>query len=193
LKSFLNDNYGKYFNLNKTKLIPGFLFQLAAFLVLIIFGFESLIAPLVIVNTLIFGFFLIYMKSYTKDGRELMDKIEGYEEYLTTAEKGRFEKVSAIEFTEKYFEKHLPYAIAFGCESKWLKAFENALANLGKDISTYSPTYFSGPNSFSESKAFSGDNFSNSISQASVPPGSSSGFSGGSSGGGGGGGGGGGL
>lgn len=191
LKSFLTTNYSKYFNLNFTKLIPGFLFQFAAFLILLILGYEYLLVPIVLINSLIFVFFFIYMKSYTKEGRSLMDKIEGYQEFLSTAEKGRFDKVQAIDFTEKYFEKHLPYAIAFGCESKWLKAFENALANLGKDISTYNPTYFSGPNSFSQSKAFSEDNFSNSISQASVPPGSSSG-SGGSSGGGGGGGGGGG-
>lgn len=93
---------------------------------------------------------------------------------------------------QMFFEKLLPYAIAFGVEKVWAKRFSNLKLTLpdwyrGYNSNTFTTVYFisslnSSLNSFS------------SVSQPPTPTtstsGFSSGFSGGSSGGGGGGGGG---
>jgi uncharacterized membrane protein len=102
-------------------------------------------------------------------------------------EKDRFERVVK---TPEMFERFLPFAMAFGVERKWARAFQ--------DIYREPPKWYVGSNS----SAFDVNRFSHSLSDlssragnamASSPRSSSgSGFSGGSSGGGSGGGGGGG-
>src|SRR5207249_3353790 len=60
------------------------------------------------------------MASRTAAGREAMQKTLGVRLYMTTAEKYR------QQFAEKaeIFTQLLPYAIVFGCVSKWAHAFE---------------------------------------------------------------------
>lgn len=94
-----------------------------------------------------------------------------------------------LEFQAKYqywFERFLPFAVAFGVEKIWAERFKNLHLKEPEWYSSYNSGHFSSThftNSLNSSFA--------SVASASTPPSSSSsGFSGGSSGGGGGGGGG---
>ncbi len=150
----------------------------------------------IIVGIIIFVNILFYhlLKAPTLLGRKLLDKIEGFEMYLSTAEKDRLNYLTPAEKTPELFEKYLPYAFALNVEQKWSEQFSDVLAKAAIDQS-YSPTWYSGTawssfNAAGFASSFS-SSFSSAVSSSSTAPGSSSG-SGGSSGGGGGGGGGGG-
>ena len=136
------------------------------------------------------GVFLIAaaraMPRKTKKGKNALLGARGFEEYLSRAER------QEIEFQERhnYFERFLPYAIAFGIADKWAKAFEG--------IQTAPPQWYSGyeggfqPTIFAHDLSVASSNWGVAMSSTPRSGGSGSGFSGGSSGGGGGGGGGGG-
>jgi uncharacterized membrane protein len=133
-----------------------------------------------------FGWF---MPSRTVRGTREVEKVLGFQEFLSRVESDRFERVVK---TPEMFEKFLPYAMALGVEASWAKAFEG--------IYTEPPQWYSGPGGV---HTFRPSSFTNSLgamsSQAATVMSSSprssggSGFSGGSSGGGFGGGGGGGF
>lgn len=150
----------------------------------------------IIVGIVFFLNILFYhlLKAPTLLGRKLLDKIEGFQMYLSTAEKDRLNYLTPAEKTPELFEKYLPYAFALNVEQKWSEQFSDVLAKAAAE-QNYSPSWYSGTgwNSFGASgftSSFS-SSFSGAISSSSSAPGSSSG-SGGSSGGGSGGGGGGG-
>lgn len=138
------------------------------------------------------------MKAYTAEGRQVMDKIEGFRMFLKAADEDRINFVNPPAKNLALYEQYLPFAIALNCEIEWGNQFEDIIKSAAADPDSGSV----GSHSFSSS--FSNHNFSSSfagslsgaISSASTPPSSSSGgggsFGGGSSGGGGGGGGGGG-
>lgn len=152
---------------------------------------------LVILN----GVYIYLLKAPTPFGRELMDQIEGFKLYLSTAEQHRLDIMHPPEMTPELFEKYLPYAIALGVENQWSERFANHLRASGTDPGSYDyhPHWYSG-GQFNLSSSSGGISdmsrgMASTISAAAVPPSSSgSGFSsgGGFSGGGGGGGGGGG-
>jgi uncharacterized membrane protein len=149
---------------------------------------------LVVVN----GVFFYLLKSPTPFGRELMDKIEGFKLYLSTAEQHRLDIMHPPEMTSDLFEEYLPYAMAMGVENQWSERFANHLKASGTDTSSYNyhPNWYSGGqfNLSGSSGGFSdfSRGMATTISAAAVPPSSSSSGGGGFSGGGGGGGGGGG-
>jgi uncharacterized membrane protein YgcG len=138
---------------------------------------------------MVFGYF---MPARTVSGARAYEGTRGFEEFLRRVESDRFARVVK---TPEMFEKFLPYAMAFGVEAKWAKAFD--------DIYREPPTWYVG----GDFTGFNARTFSSRISGLSTRAGStmssaprsaggssgSSGFSGGSSGGGGGGGGGGGF
>jgi uncharacterized membrane protein YgcG len=127
------------------------------------------------------------MPARTTAGARALERLLGFEEFLARVEMDRFERVVK---TPEMFERYLPYAMAFGVERKWAKAFQ--------EIYREPPRWYVGTNA----AAFNLDGFSSRLSDlssraqsvmTSSPRSSSgSGFSGGSSGGGSGGGGGGG-
>ena len=129
------------------------------------------------------------MPSRTTPGTRELEKVLGFQEFLSRVEADRFERVVK---TPEMFEKFLPYAMALGVEDNWAKAFEG--------IYNEPPQWYIGPyaaHAFRPS-AFTSDLGRMSTQAAAVmasAPRSSggSGFSGGSSGGGFGGGGGGGF
>ncbi len=147
------------------------------------------------------------LEAPTLHGRELLDKLEGYRDYLRLAESELMEKVAeAPAMSIALYEQHLPYAMALGVEQQWSARFEQALASglVSAPQGGYKPDWYSG-RSLSSPQSLSGSlssNLGRAMATASVAPsssssssfGSSSGGSGGggSSGGGGGGGGGGG-
>lgn len=150
----------------------------------------------IILCTRVLNIFSRLLAAYSPDGRKLMDKIEGFRMFLSTADEKRLDMLNPPEKTLELYEKYLPFAIALGCEIEWGQKFESIIETAyldGKATSSFSQSFTRDNDSFSSSFASS---FSGAISSASSPPSSSSGggssFGGGSSGGGGGGGGGGG-
>ena len=126
------------------------------------------------------------MASRTAAGRDVMQKTLGFRLYMNTAEKYR------QQFAEKaeIFTQLLPYAIVFGCVTRWAKAFE------GIDTSASNSWYVGNAPFQAALLSSSLESMNSGISSAiaTSPPssGSSSGFGGGGFSGGGGGGGGGG-
>ncbi len=132
----------------------------------------------------IFGFL---MPARTEGGTRALEHVFGFEEFLERVEGDRLRDFVK---TPELFEKCLPFAMAFGVEKQWAKAFDG--------IYTTPPTWYAGSNY----SGFNAGSFSHRLStmstraesaMTSAPRSSSgSGFGGGGSSGGGGGGGGGG-
>jgi hypothetical protein len=128
------------------------------------------------------------MPARTETGARMLEQVLGFEEFLRRVESEQFKRV--ILDKPELFDRYLPYAMAFGVEKNWARAFEG--------IYTQSPTWYVG----SGGGGFSASRFSSSLSAMSSKAGSTlsssprsssgSGFGGGGSSGGGGGGGGGG-
>jgi hypothetical protein len=147
-------------------------------------------AALAVLNIVFFNL----LRAPTVEGRKLLDQIEGFKMYMTTAEENRLDVLHPPEKTPELFEKYLPYALALDCENEWNAKFATVLAAAAAAGAT-GPSWYSGRHwdsgrtgSFTDSL---GSSLSSSISSSSTAPGSSSGSSGGGSSGGGGGGGGG--
>ncbi len=145
---------------------------------------------LAIMNVVFFNL----LRAPTVEGRKLLDQIEGFKMYMTTAEENRLDVLHPPEKTPELFERYLPYALALDCENEWNAKFATVLAAAAV-AGAAGPAWYSGRNwdagrtgSFTDSL---GSSLSSSISSSSSAPGSSSGSSGGGSSGGGGGGGGG--
>ncbi len=140
-----------------------------------------------VLSALIVIGFGIVMPARTEAGTRALERVLGFQEFLNRVEGDRLRDFVK---TPEMFEKYLPFAMAFGVEKRWAKAFEG--------IYTEPPQWYVGTNPM----GFNAGSFSNRLagmsSQAastmtSSPRSSSgSGFSGGGSSGGGGGGGGGG-
>ncbi|MDP9265619.1 MAG: DUF2207 domain-containing protein [Chloroflexota bacterium] len=155
-----------------------------AYLLGMLFG-AALIGIAVAIIGLAFAVTAAAMPARSAIASETLRRALGFRMYMVTAEKDR------AAFAEKanLFSAYLPYAIVFGCVSKWAKAFS------GIDTAAATSSWYSGASGFQAASFASNlESFSSSMSStiASTPGGhGSSGFSGGSSGGGGGGGGGG--
>ena len=135
----------------------------------------------------------VLMGAPTKEGRSMMDRIEGFKHYLSVTERERFDRMQAPEETLTLFEKYLPYAIALGVETRWAERFQSQIAAAMASPAAQGSTlgWYSGHSSpWSDIGGFTssiGDSLTSSIGSASTSPSSGSG-GGGSSGGGGGGG-----
>ena len=123
-----------------------------------------------------------FMARKTAFGREMFRRAQGYELFVSTAEKHR----------QKFFENRnmfnevMPYAIVFGLTEKFAKAFKDM------ELEPAQPSWYSGTGTFNAVVFGSTmSSFSNSLSSAMVSSPGGSGFSSGGSGGGFGGGGGG--
>jgi uncharacterized membrane protein len=138
--------------------------------------------------------FFHLLRAPTVPGRRLLDQLEGFRMYMTTAEEERLKILHPPEKTPELFERYLPYALALDCENEWNTKFAAVLAAAAV-AGAAAPVWYSGRNwdwgrtgSFTDSL---GSGLAASAASASTAPGSSSGSGGGGSSGGGGGGGGG--
>lgn len=142
--------------------------------------------------------FLFYelLKAPTLAGRRLLDKIEGFKEYIDIAERHELDFKHPKGRSPELFEEYLPYALALDVEQQWGESFADVLAEAQATDSSYSPTWYHGTHwsnaNIGNFTSSLGSSFTNAISSSSRAPGSSSGGGGGGSSGGGGGGGGGG-
>jgi uncharacterized membrane protein len=146
---------------------------------------------------LIFTAFILFFISSrfhkrTPRGNETFQKLEGFRQFVAKAERPVIERL--MKDDPLYYDKTMPYALAFGYLKQWNKQFEGLL--------TQPPSWYSSPmlygtdlthswSSFSESFPTEINNigsvFSSSPSSSSGGGGGGGGFSGGGSGGGGGG------
>ncbi len=62
------------------------------------------------------------MPARTVAGARTLEHLLGFEEFLSRVEKDRYERVVK---TPEMFESYLPFAMAFGVERKWAKAFQS--------------------------------------------------------------------
>ena len=72
------------------------------------------------------AFFSWWIEAYTPLGRQKMDLIEGFREYLQIGEGGRIADSNPAD-KERIFCAYLPYAFALGVENKWISAFAREL------------------------------------------------------------------
>ena len=150
---------------------------------------------LMVIFPLLNGVFYYLLRAPTREGRPVMDQIEGFRMYMETAESGRLNIDNTPEITAERFEALLPYAVALDVERPWANAFASALARAHPGDADPMSHYHS---RWRRGGSWSSDNFGRSVSSAiasatsaatsSLPrsSSSSSGFSGGSGGGGGG-------
>ncbi|MHB8071687.1 MAG: DUF2207 domain-containing protein [Candidatus Cryosericum sp.] len=161
----------------------------------------QIIPPIIVLIALgvmgvVFG---MALKSYTREGRKLVDAIEGFRMFLSVTEKDRMNLLNPPDRTPEMFEKFLPFALALDVEQRWSQQFASIFAHMEAEGRPYVPLWYHGmywnpvnPAAFASSI---GNGFSNVISASAIAPGQNSGLGGGGggfSGGGGGGGGGGG-
>ena len=156
------------------------------------------IPVLIILGITIFVNALFYhlLKAPTLVGRKIMDGIEGFKMYLSTAEKDRLNLLNPPDRTPELFEKYLPYAFALDVDQEWAEQFSDVLSRVTVTEQSNAHQWYSGSSAGPfRSASFTsglGSALTSAISSASSAPGSSSGGGGGGSSGGGGGGGGGG-
>lgn len=153
-----------------------------------------LLIPLLALPVAISAFW--WMHAPTRAGREVLDRIAGFKQYLSITEEERLERMHPPERTPALFEKYLPYAIALEVENEWADRFAGVLATASVAAQGHAMGWYSGhsdpwrdPGGFADRV---GSSLSSTVASASTAPGSSSGSGGGGSSGGGGGGGGGG-
>ncbi len=123
------------------------------------------------------------MPARTVPGARAREAALGFKEFLERVETERYRKMIT---SPELFEKYLPFAMAFGVEDKWAKAFEHIYRDPPTWYTGSSTMHFS-PGAFASSMSEMSSAASSSMSSS---PGSSGSGGGGSSGGGSGGGGG---
>jgi uncharacterized membrane protein YgcG len=124
-----------------------------------------------------------WLQAPNREGRRVMDQIDGFKQYLSVAEEDRLELLNPPKKTPELFERFLPYAIALHVENSWANLFTVVLAaaGVGAAVSSwYDGREFSAERASSFTERVS-DNLSRTISSASTPPGSSGGSDGGGS------------
>jgi uncharacterized membrane protein YgcG len=160
-------------------------------------GIVAIVAVLVAMVATISQFSRL-VRAPTKDGRALLDEIEGLKLYLSVAERDELERLPAPgappALDAKRYETLLPYAVALEVEDAWTKKFTAAAGAAAGAAATAGIAWYrgSGTSNLGNLTQAVGSSLSSQIASSSSPPGSSSGRGGGGSSGGGGGGGGGG-
>ena len=194
-------HHPRYFKRNTTSLLIALAIGGAtALLAFLLGGGTGIVAILLVlaamVVTLIVFAFLV--RAPTREGRALLDEIEGLKLYLSVAEREELERMPGPGgppvLDAKRYEALLPFAVALEVEDAWTTKFTAAVgvgaaAEASAGISWYHGGGVSDLGSLSHAV---GSSLSSQIASSSTPPGSSSGSGGGGSSGGGGGGGGGG-
>ena len=198
-KSLQGDYKQHYFQTNGWLNVPGLLIAIIAAVVALNIGNgpTPFVIAAIIVSFVTMVFFAIIMKRPTLRGRQLLDEMTGFSDYLEVAEKEELNLRNPPEKTPALFETLLPYALALGVEQAWADKFASVLAAIrNPDGSAYHPSWYNGSwntGNLSKTTNVMSSGLSSAVASSVTPPGSSSGgggggFSGGGGGGGGGGG-----
>jgi uncharacterized membrane protein YgcG len=197
-ESLVKDYKQNYFRTNATLNIPAIIILLATVVIALNVGRgpTPLVIAALVAAFLTMIFFAIIMKRPTLRGREVLDEMLGFKEFLEIAEKEELNLRNPPAKTPMLFEALLPFALALGVDQQWSERFATVLANVrGPDGGAYRPSWYNGTwnsNNLSRTTSKLSSSLNSAISSSVSPPGSSSGGGGGGSSGGGGGGGGGG-
>ncbi len=197
-ESLIKDYKQNYFKTNIVLNIPAILIVIGATLIALNIGRgpTPLVIATIVLSFLTMAFFAIIMKRPTIRGRQLLDEMLGFKDFLEIAEKDELNLRNPPKKTPQLFESLLPFALALGVDQQWSERFASVLASIrGPDGREYQPSWYDGKwNSSNLSKTTNklSSSLNSAISSSVSPPGSSSGGGGGGSSGGGGGGGGGG-
>jgi uncharacterized membrane protein len=197
-ESLIKDYKQNYFKTNIILNVPAILIVIGAALIALNIGRgpTPLVIATIVLSFLTMAFFAIIMKRPTIRGRQLLDEMLGFKDFLEIAEKEELNLRNPPKKTPQLFESLLPFALALGVDQQWSERFASVLAGIrGPDGREYQPSWYDGKwNSSNLSKTTSklSGSLNSAISSSVSPPGSSSGGGGGGSSGGGGGGGGGG-
>ena len=193
----------QYFKRNAKQIVIAVLMAIATMIVAFVssggFGIPAIIAigVIMLVMVVVFG---RLVRAPTKEGRALLDEIEGLRMYLSVAERDELKQMPGPGqppvLDAKRYESLLPFAVALDVEDAWTKKFTAAVGAAAAAQAASNMMWYSGRGPITNMGDFTssvGSGLSSSISSASTPPGSSSGgggggFSGGGGGGGGGGG-----
>jgi hypothetical protein len=166
-----------------------FIFVVLSFVIFPLFNFYAKYVFMFLAifwSTFTIYYFIKYNPRLSKEGRILREEWLGFKLYLETAEKYRMQNL-----TPEIFEKYLPYAIIFGVEKKWAKAFDSIVKSEPSWYGHSRTLNIASSSSIGQSN-FSASSFSTSFTSSFISAFSSSGALGGGVGGGAGGGGGGG-
>ena len=197
-KSLKRDYAGHYFKTNALLIVPGGIIGAIAGIAALTIGSGPTPAAIVVVVLMVItiAIFVALMKRPTGLGRNLLDEMLGFKDYLEVAEKDELNLRNPPEKTPQLFETYLPFALAMGVEQHWAERFSAVFDALrGPNDTPYQPSWYNGDwHSWSIGSNVSGltSSLDSAISSSVTPPGSSSGSGGGGFSGGGGGGGGGG-
>ena len=77
--------------------------------------------------------FYFLLKAPTRLGRNVMDEIQGFKKYLSTAETNRLNTLASAEENLALFEKFLPYALALDVDQEWSEHFSAILEQAARD------------------------------------------------------------
>ena len=194
--SLKKDYKQHYFRTNGLLNIPAIVIVIVATAAALSLGPSGPVIFAIVAMIITMVFFAIVMKRPTLRGRQLLDEMLGFKDYLEIAEKNEMNLRNPPEKTPQLFEAYLPYALALDVDQLWAEKFSEVLASSREtDGAAYSPAWYGGTwNSRSLNSTMSNlsGGLNTAISSSVTPPGSSSGGGGGGSSGGGGGGGGGG-
>lgn len=87
-----------------------------------------------LVNFLVLFFIQDVFNKVSKEYQSLLNEIEGFKMYLSTAEEKQLQFLNAPKKTPEIFEKYLPYAMVFGVQKIWGKGFEQLTENSNFNI-----------------------------------------------------------
>jgi uncharacterized membrane protein YgcG len=197
-KQSLKDDYKKhYFKTNGLLNIPAIVVVIISTVIALLAGPSVLVSLTIVVMIVTMVVFASIMKRPTIRGRDLLDDILGFKDYLEIAEKDEINLRNPPEKTPELFEAYLPFALALDVDQLWAEKFAAVLAAVQPTGGgTYQPSWYNGSfNTMDLSRATSqlSNSLNSAVTSSVTPPGSSSGgggggFSGGGGGGGGGGG-----
>jgi uncharacterized membrane protein YgcG len=197
-KSLSADYKNHYFKYNGALNIPAVFVAIITSIVSLSLGAgpNPLVIAVLIALFVTTVFFAVVMKRPTIRGRQLLDEMLGFKDYLEVAERDELNLRNPPEKTPQLFEAYLPYALALGVDQQWAQKFASVLASIGEPgRSSYHPAWYGGTWNVSNLGATTShlsSSLNAAVTSSVTPPGSSSGGGGGGSSGGGGGGGGGG-
>lgn len=194
-KSLRRNYASRYFQTNGLLSIPGLLIGIVSAVIALNVGLgpSPFVFVVIVLMVIVFFVFAALMRRPTGVGREVLDDMLGFKDYLEIAEKDELNLRNPPERTPQLFEKYLPFALAMGVEQKWAERFSEVFASIrGTGDASYHPSWYNGSwdslNLGSNTSSLT-SGLNSAISSSVTPPGSSSGGGGGGFSGGGGGGG----
>jgi len=197
-ESLKQDYKQQYFQTNGYLNLPPIVLAILTTLVAVNIGNGAtpFVIGSIVVTFLTIVFFAIIMRRPTLRGREVLDEIVGFTDYMEVAEKDELNLRNPPNKTPQLFEALLPYALALGVEQAWADKFASVFASIrNPNGSRYHPAWYKGDwstSNLSKTTSSLSSGLNSALASSVSPPGSSSGGGGGGSSGGGGGGGGGG-